>query len=71
VRLGEEEVGVAGDESCLLGLVSHAHGDHVRVRHARLLRIDPFHPHPDEAFLLALRLDAEGEAVFGLARAGQ
>jgi hypothetical protein len=71
VRLGEEEGRVAGDEGRLLDLVAHAHGDDVGVRDARLLRIDPLHPDPDEALRLALARDAEGEAVLGLAHARQ
>jgi len=71
VRLGEEEVGVAGDEGRLLGLVMHAHRDDLRVRDPRLPRIDSLHPGPDEALLLSLALDAEREAVPGFARARQ
>jgi hypothetical protein len=71
VRLGEEEVRVAGDEGRLLGLVAHAHGEHLGVRHSRLLRMDSLHPDPDEALLLALAEDAEREAAPGLARTRQ
>jgi hypothetical protein len=71
VGLGEEPLGVSGEERRFLGLIANAHRQDCRAGHAGLLGLHPFHPHPGEALLLPFVENAEGEMAFGLAGAGQ
>jgi hypothetical protein len=71
MRLGEELVGVTAEEQSLLVLVRDAHGEHVEVRNARLLRIDALLPRPCEALVLSFVRDREREIIAALGGAGE
>jgi hypothetical protein len=63
VRLCEEDLAVRREKYLLVEIIRDSHGDHVGVRHASLLRLNPLEPDPGEL----LSLDEETKAVWILA----
>lgn len=49
-----------GTATRFVEIIRDSHGDHVRVRHARLLRLDPLEPDPRELFFLHEEAKAVG-----------
>lgn len=71
MRLGEERGGVQGDHAFSVRDGRRPGGDDSWLRHARFLRRDALHPHPDELFQLAFVANREGEAAGDLFRRRQ
>jgi len=63
VRLGEVLLRSTGDHLLALAEAGDARGDHARIRHARLLRVDALHPHPDESLEFAFVAHRERESI--------
>ncbi len=59
VRLGEERARASSEQHVLLGEVAYPDGDDVQIGHARLFRMDTFHPDPGNTFALAVIVDPE------------
>ena len=63
VRLGEELARASSEQHVLLGEVVDPDGNDVQVGHARLLRVDPFHPDPGYTFALAFVVHGKRDAI--------
>ena len=71
VRLGEQLLPKLIEETFFLREVGDADGEDAWIRHARLLRLHPLHPHPRKPLQLALLADPERKMIERLFYTGQ